>query len=148
MDPAYAIDDDEIRAAFDDAEPGADSDEDPRAEVGYREPPPVAPKPVAAFVLCRGACADCRAEDVALHPRCGARVRNVCGECSGKDNRRHVEDVRSTVRALKEAATMGDSGDEHRLMKQLAALVGDHQAGETIKAIRDRISEGAKGGRR
>lgn len=145
-----ALDDEDPADELDEREPGHDSDEDDlRAAIGYNaERPAPAIKAPAAVRLVRGDCADCPAVDVALHPRCGALVRNVCADCAGKSNRRHVEDTRHTIRDLKAAAASGDSHEERAAMKRLAALVGDHQAGETIAAIRAALEAPAKGGRR
>lgn len=139
-------------------EPGSfDADEDaPRADIGYQEterpPPPTYSRPVVPVPTARGVCRDCQEgfepPGVALFARLGSVERTLCATCSGKDNLHHVDMVRETIRALKAAAACGNAGDERECMARLKALVGEHQAAETVKGIRERLNEPSGRGRR
>lgn len=145
--------DDEDRDLLRDADP---SDEGPRVEAGYRPAPPI----VVLVAPSRGVVGDCRDcgkqydadgkhRPVALFARSGGRERIVCNACSGKSHRATVERTRDVIRALTAAAACGNSGEEHDLLKQLEDLCGPHQAGETMRGIRDKIDQpAAKGARR
>lgn len=158
MSAAALVDDEDM------PEPGSfDEDEDgPRAELGYqrtevyRPPPPeVYRQPVVPVATVRGVCRDCQdgfeGGGVALFASPSSIERTLCATCSGRRNRSIVEQVREVIRDLKAAAAVGNAGAERAHAKALALLVGEHQAGETVKAIRDRLSEpaaGRKGGGR
>lgn len=152
MTAAAALVDDEYE---DPPEPGSfDEDEDgPRAELGYQQtrppPPEVYRKPVVPVATTRGVCRDCQdgfeGGGVALFASPSSIERTLCATCSGKRNRSIVEQVREVIRDLKAAAAVGNAGAERDHAKALALLVGEHQAGETVKAIRDRLSEPAAG---
>lgn len=150
MSAAVAYNDQEPEPGSFDDEPEAPrrSDLDGRPD----RPPPAAvyARPVVpATTLARGTCRNCHAEGVALFARSTSVERVVCATCSGKENRAHVERVRETIRGLRAAAACGNSGEEYDWMARLTELVGSHQANETAKAIRDRLSESpGKGGRR
>lgn len=74
-------------------------------------------------------------------PRGSGVVRDTCGGCVGRLNRAHVEAIREAVRALKAAAALGKSGDEHDAIRQLEALVGPVQTHETVEAVRRALTE-------
>ena len=133
-----------MRAPADDFDPREFDDDEPRVQLGAFEPLPAARAPLALPPrLAVGNCRDCPSVGVALHPRTGGRDRIVCGDCAGKSNRRTVETTRDVIRALKAAAVGGDSAAQHDLLAQLGDLVGPHQAGETMRGIRDRIAQPA-----
>ena len=55
-------------------------------------------------------------------------------------DRRGIDDYLVVEKA---AAVGGDSAAQHDLLAQLGDLVGPHQAGETMRGIRDRIAQPA-----
>lgn len=166
MTAATAIDPDDPDLFDVDAEPGSDEDEDVpvHADLGYEPPPAVAPPPAGppkvlalpASAAARGVCRDCQAGfdvpgGVMLHQPAGRIEHTICGDCQGKRNRDTVEQTREAIRDLKAAAACGNAHAERDALKRLEALVGKHQAGETIQAIRQRLEAGGgtgKGGRR
>ena len=86
---------------------------------------------------------------VGLHQPPGRIEHTICGDCSGKRNRDTVEQTRDVIRDLKAATAVGNATAERDAFKQLEALVGKHQAGETANAIRAKLeASGGKGGRR
>lgn len=90
----------------------------------------------------------CEYEGV-LFPTPWSGDRTHCATCSGNAYRRHVEDTRQAVRALKAAAVTGNDQAEREAYQQLVALVGSHQAGETHQAVKNGIDlKPAKGNHR
>lgn len=139
--------DDEIRAAFEDIDEEREH-QDPRADARYMRRAPVAAAQPPRFSPAVGKCGDCP-ESGPLFVRAGSGDRRVCARCSGKDHRRQVERGRDLIRALKEAAAVGDGAKAHDLLNDLAAIVGEQQAGSTMQAIRQKLEEGSRpGGRR
>lgn len=151
---SYAPDDeDDSDDAF------ARRDEDPREDTGYMPAPrQVAPAPATtkpADKLEHCAAEDCEGfkPGALLHPppinRPGDRDPRWCAACVGDWNRRRVEQTRDTIRGLKSAAATGNSDEELRCMDQLESLVGPHQAGDTVSAIRASLdAKPTKGGHR
>lgn len=74
-------------------------------------------------------------------PRSAGLARDTCAACVGRINRAHVERTREAVRALKTAVATGRSNDERDAMATLVAMVGAHQADQTIGAIRQSLTE-------
>lgn len=164
-----ALDDEDL------PEPGSfDEDEDVPAhsDLGYQAEPPAQPalrlvpppteaKPAAftpSLGTGRGVCRHCqdgfdKPGGIPLFTVAGFGARTVCAKCSGKSHREVVEQTRTTIRDLKAAVAVGNSGEERSLMVTLRALVGFDQAEQTQKAINDKHNEtpatgrGSRGGR-
>jgi hypothetical protein len=142
---------------FDDEDDSlAANPEEPRADLGY-QPAPVRPvrteKPREPDLERCSEGKDCPGHKVMpplfQRPRAATPERKTCMTCVGRLNREHVERIRDAIRDLKAAAATGQSGAEYDAMERLRKLVGDHQAAETIKAIRDTLAQKpAAGGRR
>lgn len=141
-----------------DAFAARDAEDDPREDAGYRAAikAPAKPAPVVeddgTKKCASGHCKGYKPGTI-LHPppinRPGEREPRWCGACVGNWNRNRVEETRDTIRALKGAAATGNSDEERRCMNQLESLVGPHQAGETISAIRASLdAKPTKGGHR